>query len=156
MWHQTLITISPKARGIHLITDKIQKIPELRSYKIGLAHLLRTDVKFYTTTDIEICFSLVQHTSASLALNESWDPDVRVDMEMMLNRFAPEDAPYKHTAEGPDDMPAHVKTCLVGSQLTVPITDGKLNLGTWQGIWLCEHRDHAGARKIVVTLQGTK
>ncbi|XP_065833380.1 UPF0047 protein YjbQ-like isoform X4 [Oscarella lobularis] len=138
MWHQTLITISPKARGIHLITDKIQKIPELRSYKIGLAHLL------------------LQHTSASLALNESWDPDVRVDMEMMLNRFAPEDAPYKHTAEGPDDMPAHVKTCLVGSQLTVPITDGKLNLGTWQGIWLCEHRDHAGARKIVVTLQGTK
>ncbi|EDO31717.1 predicted protein [Nematostella vectensis] len=138
VWHQTSITVEPKKRGIHLITDKINKIPELKKYKIGLAHLL------------------LQHTSASLSLNESWDPSVRKDMEMMLNRLAPEDAPYIHTLEGPDDMPAHVKTSLMGTSLTVPITNGKLNIGTWQGIWLCEHRDHASARHIIITLQGTQ
>ncbi|EDX05614.1 GD24257, partial [Drosophila simulans] len=90
----------------------------------------------------------VLHTSASLALNESWDPDVRDDMEMMLNKIVPEGLPYRHSCEGPDDMPAHVKACFLGSSLTIPITDGKLSLGTWQGVWLCEHRDQAGSRKL--------
>ncbi|GBP30118.1 UPF0047 protein C4A8.02c [Eumeta japonica] len=90
------------------------------------------------------------HTSASLALNESWDPDVRDDMEMMLNKIVPEGLQYRHSCEGPDDMPAHVKACFLGSSLTIPITDGKLNLGTWQGVWLCEHRNHAGSRKLVI------
>nr|CAD7606225.1 unnamed protein product [Timema genevievae] len=130
---------------------------------------------------------LVLHTSASLALNESWDPDTKQysglteqllslvpqfasldavqnlgqkklktgdDMEMMLNKIVPEGLPYRHSCEGPDDMPAHVKACFLGSSLTIPITDGKLNLGTWQGIWLCEHRDHAGSRKVVITING--
>ncbi|XP_041365971.1 UPF0047 protein C4A8.02c-like isoform X2 [Gigantopelta aegis] len=96
----------------------------------------------------------MKHTSASLALNENWDPDVRVDTEMMLNRIVPEGAGYKHTCEGPDDMPAHVKAALIGSSVTIPITKGKLNLGTWQGIWLCEHRNHAGGRHLVLTVQG--
>lgn len=138
VWHQTVISIQAKKRGVHIITDEIQRIPELKKYKIGLANLL------------------LQHTSASLSLNECWDSSVRSDMEMMLNRLAPEDAPYQHTLEGADDMPAHVKTSLMGASLTIPITNGKLNLGTWQGIWLCEHRDHASSRKIVVTLQGTQ
>lgn len=117
------------------------------------------------------------HTSASLALNESWDPNVRDDMEMMLNKIVPEGLPYRHSCEGPDDMvsardvlvafflafahrcslsfqPAHVKACFLGSSLSIPITEGKLNLGTWQGVWLCEHRNHAGSRKVVVTLSG--
>lgn len=98
--------------------------------------------------------SSVLHTSASLALNESWDPDVRDDMEMMLNKIVPEGLEYRHSCEGPDDMPAHVKACFLGSSLSIPITDGKLALGTWQGIWLGEHRDHAGSRKLVVTLTG--
>ncbi|XP_062518266.1 UPF0047 protein YjbQ-like [Corticium candelabrum] len=137
LWHQVVLTIAAKRRGVHIITDEISRIPELKKFKIGLAHIL------------------LKHTSASISLNECWDSSVRTDMEMMLNRIAPENAPYKHTLEGPDDMPAHVKTALVGAEVTVPITDGKLNLGTWQGIWLCEHRDHAGPRSIVVTLQGT-
>lgn len=97
---------------------------------------------------------LIQHTSASITLNECWDSDVRVDMEMTLNTLAPENAPYKHTIEGPDDMPAHIKCSLMGASITIPITDGQLNMGTWQGIWLCEHRDHATPRKIIVTVQG--
>ncbi|GAB0087254.1 IAA-amino acid hydrolase ILR1-like 6 [Sergentomyia squamirostris] len=99
-------------------------------------------------------YAVFLHTSASLALNESWDPDVRDDMEMMLNKIVPEGLPYRHSCEGPDDMPAHVKACFLGSSLTIPITDGKLSLGTWQGVWLCEHRDHAGSRKLVITLSG--
>ena len=138
VWNQAIVTITRKSRGVHNITDEIQKLPQLKGYKIGLANLC------------------IQHTSASLSLNECWDSSVREDMEMMLNRLAPEDAPYRHTLEGPDDMPAHVKTSLMGASLTVPITNGKLNLGTWQGIWLCEHRDHGSSRKIVVTLQGTQ
>lgn len=138
-WFQTLVNIKPKSRGVHIITDEIESIPELKKYKIGLAHLL------------------LQHTSASICVNECWDSSVRKDMEMMLNRLVPESGPpYKHTIEGPDDMPGHVKTALVGPSLTLPITNGKLNLGTWQGIWLCEHRNHAGSRKIVVTLQGVQ
>jgi len=94
------------------------------------------------------------HTSASLALNENWDPDVREDMEMFLSRLVPENIPYRHSCEGPDDMPAHIKACFLGSSLTIPISDGKLSLGTWQGIWLCEHRNRAGSRKIMVTING--
>ncbi|KXN69734.1 UPF0047-domain-containing protein [Conidiobolus coronatus NRRL 28638] len=96
----------------------------------------------------------IQHTSASLTINENCDPDVRKDMEMMLNKLAPENAPYIHTDEGPDDMPGHVKSSLFGASLNIPISNGRLNLGTWQGIWLCEHRNHGGSRRIVVTLQG--
>ncbi|XP_068745815.1 UPF0047 protein YjbQ-like isoform X1 [Montipora capricornis] len=154
VWFQTVVNIRPRSRGVHVITDEIEKIPELKKYKVGLAHLL------------------LQHTSASICLNECWDPSVRTDMEMMLNRLVPEHGPpYKHTLEGPDDMPGqlllvtclsfcsptgHVKTALVGPSVTVPITNGKLNLGTWQGIWLCEHRNCAGSRRIVVTLQGVQ
>ncbi|CAG8489511.1 25495_t:CDS:2 [Gigaspora margarita] len=98
----------------------------------------------------------VQHTSASLCLNENADPDVRVDMEMGLNKLVPENWPYTHTAEGPDDMPGHIKNAIIGSSLNIPITNGKLNLGTWQGIWLLEHRDYASGRRVVVTLQGEK
>ena len=97
---------------------------------------------------------VIQHTSASISLNECWASSVRTDMEMMLNRIAPENAPYVHTLEGPDDMPAHVKCSLMGASITVPISEGKLNLGTWQGIWLCEHRNHASSRNLVVTVQG--
>lgn len=139
VWFQTVLNIRARPRGVHVITEEIEKIPELKKYKVGLAHLL------------------LQHTSASICINECWDPSVRADMEMMLNRLVPEHGPpYKHTLEGPDDMPGHVKTALVGPSVTVPITNGKLNLGTWQGIWLCEHRNHAGSRKIVVTLQGVQ
>lgn len=139
VWFQKVLPIRAKPRGVHVITEEIEKIPELKKYKVGLAHLL------------------LQHTSASICINECWDPSVRADMEMMLNRLVPEHGPpYKHTLEGPDDMPGHVKTALVGPSVTVPITNGKLNLGTWQGIWLCEHRNHAGSRKIVVTLQGVQ
>lgn len=139
VWFQTTVNVKPKSRGVHVITDEIERIPELKKYKIGLAHLL------------------LQHTSASICVNECWDSSVRTDMEMMLNRLVPESGPpYRHTLEGPDDMPGHAKTALVGPSVTIPITNGKLNLGTWQGIWLCEHRNHAGSRKIVVTLQGVQ
>jgi len=138
VWFQTVVNVKPKPRGVHNITSEIEKIPELRKYKVGLAHFL------------------LQHTSASICVNECWDSSVRTDMEMMLNRLVPENAPYEHTLEGPDDMPAHVKTALIGPSVTVPITNGKLNLGTWQGLWLCEHRNHGGSRRIVVTLQGVQ
>ena len=96
----------------------------------------------------------IQHTSASLTINENADPDVRVDLESSINAIAPEDFPYIHTMEGPDDMPAHVKSSLLGASVTVPITEGRLNLGTWQGVYLAEHRDYATPRRIVLTLQG--
>ncbi|KAL1122061.1 hypothetical protein AAG570_003467 [Ranatra chinensis] len=131
------MNLRPQHRGVHLVTEEILKqMPEICQFSVGLFHVQ------------------ILHTSASLALNESWDPDVRDDMEMMLNKIVPEGLPYRHSCEGPDDMPAHVKACFLGSSLTIPITDGKLNLGTWQGIWLCEHRDHAGSRKVVVTING--
>lgn len=136
-WFQRKLNLRPQHRGVHLVTEEILKqVPELSQFAVGLCHIQ------------------ILHTSASLALNESWDPDVRDDMEMMLNKIVPEGLPYRHSCEGPDDMPAHVKACFLGSSLTIPITDGKLNLGTWQGVWLCEHRNHAGSRKIVVTLSG--
>ena len=115
---------------------------------------IRSDCPFMKKIKIGTMNIVIQHTSASISLNECWDSDVRVDMEMMLNRLAPENAPYVHTIEGADDMPAHVKCSLMGSSITVPITDGKLNLGTWQGVWLCEHRDRASSRSLVVTVQG--
>eukprot|EP01129_Flabellula_baltica_P011099 TRINITY_DN4787_c0_g1_i1.p1 TRINITY_DN4787_c0_g1~~TRINITY_DN4787_c0_g1_i1.p1 ORF type:complete len:125 (+),score=23.55 TRINITY_DN4787_c0_g1_i1:61-435(+) len=123
---------------MHLITSEVRsQVPEISEIRIGLAHLF------------------IQHTSASLTVNESWDSDVRRDMEDALNRIAPENAPYLHSAEGPDDMPAHIKASLMGSSVSIPITNGELNMGTWQGIWLCEHRDRGSPRRIVVTIQGT-
>ncbi|KAF8982006.1 hypothetical protein BGZ46_001965 [Entomortierella lignicola] len=136
-WAQTTIRLPAKARGCHLVTSEIEKqVTELKQYSVGMANLF------------------LQHTSASLTLNENADPDVRVDMEMTLNKLAPESLPYVHADEGPDDMPGHVKSSLFGVSLNIPITNGRFNLGTWQGIWLCEHRNHASGRKIVVTLQG--
>lgn len=138
MWQQCLLTLKPRSRGFHLVTDElVAKLPMLADYRIGMAHLL------------------LQHTSASLTLNENCDPSVRSDMEAHLHRLAPEDAPYyRHIYEGPDDMPAYIKSSLLGVSLLLPIRDGQLALGTWQGIWLGEHRVDGGARKVLVTLQG--
>ncbi|HDO1327131.1 TPA: YjbQ family protein [Aeromonas veronii] len=138
MWQQCLLTLKPRSRGFHLVTDELMaKLPMLADYRIGMAHLL------------------LQHTSASLTLNENCDPSVRSDMEAHLHRLVPEDAPYyRHTYEGADDMPAHIKSSLLGVSLQLPIRDGQLALGTWQGIWLGEHRVDGGARKVLVTLQG--
>jgi secondary thiamine-phosphate synthase enzyme len=137
-WYQKEITLKPRGRGFHLVTDEILgQILEIKKVKVGLLHIH------------------IKHTSASLTLNENYDPEVRGDMERYFNRIAKENEPwYKHTSEGPDDMPAHIKSTLIGSFLAIPITNGTLNLGTWQGIYLCEHRNHAGSRKIVVTING--
>ncbi|KAF5462292.1 hypothetical protein F2P56_018312, partial [Juglans regia] len=139
-WAQKTITLPPQRRGCHLITPKIMKeiAQDLSEFQCGLAHLF------------------LQHTSASLTINENYDSDVRDDTETFLNRIVPEgrSAPWKHTIEGPDDMPAHIKSSMFGCTLTVPITNGQLNMGTWQGIWLCEHRDNATPRNVVVTLNG--
>lgn len=137
-WHQATITLDPKPRGFHLVThDVLAQLPALSDCRIGLLHLF------------------IQHTSASLAVNENADPDVRGDLERHFNVMVPENAPhYEHTMEGPDDMPAHIKSVLIGPSLTLPVRDGRPMLGTWQGIYLCEHRDHGGARRIVATLQG--
>jgi secondary thiamine-phosphate synthase enzyme len=137
-WFQKEITLQARSRGFHLITREImEQLPELRQFRAGLAHIF------------------IQHTSASLALNENADPDVRTDMERHFNELAPENAPYYiHTAEGPDDMPAHIKAVLLGSSLTLPVKGGRFHLGTWQGIYLCEHRDRGGRRRLVVTLTG--
>jgi len=136
-WLQQQITVGPFPRGFHLITRRIvDACPELRSLRIGLAHIF------------------IQHTSASLTINENADPDVRVDLESAINSIAPEDFPYIHTLEGPDDMPAHVKSSLLGSSVSVPVANGQFVLGTWQGIYLCEHRDHATARRLVITVNG--
>ncbi|PIN07157.1 thiamine-phosphate pyrophosphorylase [Handroanthus impetiginosus] len=139
-WAQKTITLPAQRRGCHLITSKILKEigQDLSGFKCGLAHFF------------------LQHTSASLTVNENYDSDVRDDTETFLNKVVPEgrSAPWKHTLEGPDDMPAHIKSSMFGCSLTIPITDGKLNMGTWQGIWLCEHRDAATPRKVVVTLNG--
>lgn len=137
-WLQKELILSPQSRGFHLITREIvAAVPEIGRYSVGLAHLF------------------IRHTSAALALNENADPTVRADMEAYFSRLAPENAPYfTHTLEGPDDMPAHLKAVLLGSSLTIPISDGRLALGTWQGIYLCEHRDDGGRRRVVVTLSG--
>ncbi|XP_067139123.1 UPF0047 protein YjbQ-like [Centruroides vittatus] len=136
-WFQKKINLLSVSRGCHLITEElVNQIPELARFSVGVFHLQ------------------IMHTSASLALNENWDPDVRKDMEMFLTKLVPETTPFRHSCEGPDDQPAHIKSCFLGSSLTIPITDGQLNLGTWQGIWLCEHRNRAGSRKVIVTING--
>lgn len=138
MWLQKEITLKPRSKGFHLITDEILlSIPEIRQIKIGLANLL------------------LKHTSASLTLNENADPDVRSDMKKYFDDIVPENKKYfEHTSEGADDMPAHIKTSILGNSITIPISNGKLNLGTWQGIYLCEHRNFARARNLLITLNG--
>lgn len=136
-WYQREIRLPPLPRGFHVVTRMVvDALPELAGLRCGLLH------------------AFVRHTSASLSINENADPDVPGDLAMALDRIAPETLPYHHTVEGPDDMPAHVKAALVGSSVTVPIADGRLLLGTWQGIYLGEHRDRGGPRRIVLTLQG--
>ena len=136
-WLQREIRLAPRRRGFHLVTSEIEAaIPELRQLRVGLLHVF------------------IQHTSASLSINENADPDVPRDLEMAFNAIASEDLPYAHTMEGPDDMPAHVKASMIGCSVTVPIREGRLALGTWQGIYLCEHRDRAGGRRLVLTAHG--
>lgn len=138
MWRQKSIRLKPYSRGFHLITrDIVDQVCELADINVGLLHLF------------------IQHTSASLAVNENADPDVRGDLERHFSVMVPENAAhYQHVLEGPDDMPAHIKSVMTGSSLTLPVSDGRLALGTWQGIYLCEHRDHASGRTLVATLQG--
>ncbi|MBX5440234.1 MAG: YjbQ family protein [Solirubrobacteraceae bacterium] len=138
MWHQAFVELRPRPRGFHLVTDEILgQVPQLRELRVGLAHLF------------------LRHTSASLTLNENASPDVRRDFRSWFDRAVPEDAPYwTHTLEGPDDMPSHIKSSLTGSDLLLPVRDGRLAVGTWQGVYLCEHRDHGGPRSLVVTLWG--
>ncbi|RYV02011.1 hypothetical protein SOPP22_10560 [Shewanella sp. OPT22] len=138
MWYQTEIRLSAKTRGFHLITDEvIHQLPEIQNLGIGLLHLF------------------IKHTSASLTLNENADPTVRQDFESYFNHSVKENEPYyKHTYEGSDDMPAHLKASLLGSSVTIPITNGSLNTGIWQGIYLGEHRDYGGSRTLVATIQG--
>jgi secondary thiamine-phosphate synthase enzyme len=137
-WSQKEFSLSPKSRGFHLVTSEVlRQIPELGKIQRGILHLF------------------IKHTSASLTINENADPSVRGDLERHFNVIAPENAPYyEHDTEGADDMPAHIKASLLGSSVTVPISDGRLNLGTWQGIYLCEHRNHGGAREVVATIFG--
>ncbi len=133
---QYTLTLPPMPRGMHLITAKVESLFD-GSVQTGLAHFF------------------LQHTSASLCLNENADPTVRSDAETFLNDLIPESYPrFEHTLEGSDDMPAHLKNMLLGTELTIPLTHGKLNLGIWQGIYLCEHRNYAGSRKLIITLQG--
>jgi secondary thiamine-phosphate synthase enzyme len=138
MWLQEQITLRPRPRGFHLITDEVlEGVPELRSLRVGIALVF------------------MQHTSASLTLNENASPDVRRDFGAWFDRAVPDGADYfAHTLEGPDDMPAHIKASLLGASLTLPVRDGRPALGTWQGIYLCEHRDDGGARRVIVTAFG--
>lgn len=142
MWQQFEISLSPKTRGFHLISDELltavyQQSPELKQLSRGLMHIQ------------------LLHTSASITLNENADPDVRRDMETWFLESVPDDHPgFVHTLEGPDDMPAHIKSSLLGTQLSLPIHKGRPRLGTWQGIWLGEHRLHGGSRRLVITVQG--
>ena len=136
-WFQHELRLAPRRRGFHLITTEIEAaLRDTPPLRIGLLHVF------------------IQHTSASLSINENADPDVPRDLEMAFNEIAREDFSYVHKLEGPDDMPAHVKASMIGSSVTVPIRDGRLLLGTWQGIYLCEHRDHGGPRRLVLTVNG--
>lgn len=138
VWVQRTVELAARPRGFHLVTGEVlEALPELGRVEVGLLHLL------------------IRHTSASLALNEDASPEVRRDFEAWFDRAVPEGAPYwTHTLEGPDDMPAHVKAALLGPSLTLPVRRGRLALGTWQGIYLCEHRDRGGPRSLVATLHG--
>ncbi|KHT45563.1 secondary thiamine-phosphate synthase enzyme YjbQ [Vibrio sinaloensis] len=138
MWQQNVLRLRARSRGFHLITDEIeQQLPQIADYYVGLLQLF------------------IQHTSASLTINENADPTVRHDMEKHFNKFVPERAPYyQHTYEGDDDMPAHIKASTIGCSVTIPISNGRLALGTWQGIYLGEHRDYGGNRNVIATLQG--
>ena len=138
MWIQKEISLSAKSRGFHLVTSEILKnIPAIRTIKCGILHIF------------------IKHTSASLTINENADSSVRTDFESHFNHLVPENQPYYiHTMEGPDDIPAHLKSSLLGSSVNIPITGGKLNLGTWQGIYLCEHRDQGNSRKLIITIYG--
>ncbi len=136
-WRHRILQLPAFPRGFHLITEHVLgAVPEIADIRVGLLHVF------------------IQHTSASLAINENADADVRADLETALNTIAPESLPYVHTIEGPDDMPAHVKAALIGSSVSMPIEHGRPMLGVWQGIYLCEHRNHAGRRKLVLTLAG--
>ncbi len=136
-WHQSNIILPEYSRGCHLITQHIiQNVEILKQCRMGLMHVF------------------IQHTSASLTINENADPDVPMDLGMALDRLAPESWPYRHTCEGPDDMPAHVKTAITGSSVSIPIANGSLLTGTWQGIYLCEHRNRGGRRRLIVTIHG--
>lgn len=136
-WHQHVLQLPPMRRGFHLITGPVlDALPELQRIRVGMLHVF------------------IQHTSASVTINENADADVPADLESAFNAIAPEEFDYRHTIEGCDDMPAHVKASLLGSSVTVPIRDGRLLLGTWQGIYLCEHRNRASGRKLVLTLEG--
>jgi secondary thiamine-phosphate synthase enzyme len=138
MWVQREITLRARPRGFHLVTREVlEGIPEVGDVQVGLLHVF------------------IRHTSASLTVNENASPDVRDDFEAHFDAAVPEDAPYwTHTIEGPDDMPAHIKASLLGPSLSLPVAGGRLALGTWQGIYLCEHRDHGGPRSLVATLSG--
>jgi secondary thiamine-phosphate synthase enzyme len=138
MWVQREVTLRPRPRGFHLVTrEVVEAVPELQRLQVGLLHVF------------------IRHTSASLTLNENASPDVREDFETHFNEAVPEDAGYwTHTVEGPDDMPAHIKASLLGPSLSLPVSRGRLAVGTWQGIYLCEHRDHGGARSLILTLSG--
>ena len=138
MWVQREVSLRPRPRGFHLVTDEVvEAVPEIRGIGVGLLHVF------------------IRHTSASLTLNENASPDVRRDFESYFDAAVPEDAPYwTHTLEGPDDMPAHVKASVLGPSVSIPIAGGHLALGTWQGIYLCEHRDRGGGRTVVVTAWG--
>ncbi len=135
---QKELKLKPHARGFHLITGQIlEQVPEIKEINIGWIQIF------------------IKHTSASLTINENADPSVRTDFESHMNEMVPEDAPYYiHTYEGSDDMPAHIKASLMGASVQVPITNGRLNMGIWQGVYLCEHRDHAGSRRLLVTILG--
>ncbi|UBZ10585.1 secondary thiamine-phosphate synthase enzyme YjbQ [Leeuwenhoekiella palythoae] len=137
-FYQKEIRLQSRSRGFHLITQEIERnLDDLKNIKVGQLQVF------------------IKHTSASLTINENADPTVRQDFESHINKMVPENAPYYiHTYEGPDDMPAHIKASLMGASVTIPVTNGRLNLGTWQGIYLCEHRNHGGARKVVLTLFG--
>jgi len=138
MFFQQEIALKPRSRGFHLITEELVRIfPDLSKISIGLLHVH------------------IKHTSASLTINENADPTVRQDFETHFNLMVPEEGThYLHTLEGPDDMTSHIKASLLGSSVTIPITNGRLNLGIWQGIYLCEHRNHGGARRLVLTAHG--
>lgn len=135
---QKAIQLRPYPRGFHLITEEVlRQLPELGEFRAGMLHIF------------------IRHSSASLTLNENADPTVRADFERHMNVMVPEEAPYyRHTYEGPDDMPAHIKASLMGSSVQFPVTEGRPNLGTWQGLYLCEHRNHATGRNLVLTLFG--